>query len=76
MSTGLLGLIMGALLGAWVLVVGVCRFKRETDPLLKWYAELLTKTAPAHPGGSDGEPAWAKVPPVASKAEGAPPRGG
>ncbi len=76
MSAGLLGLITGALLGAWVLVVGVCRFKREHDPALNWYAELLTKSAPAPHGGSNGEPGCGRVPPEVSMAEFAPPRGG
>lgn len=43
MSAEWLGLIGGALFGAWVLVVGVCRVKRENDQMLRFYAELLEK---------------------------------
>jgi hypothetical protein len=54
MSAGVIGLIAGALFGAWLLVVGVCRVKRENDQMLSYYAELLEKAAEALRTGSTG----------------------
>lgn len=75
MSTELVGLVAGALLGAWVLVVGVCRVKRANDQWLNYYAEHHRNTAHASPSRSAGEQASASVPPKASSTAAAPPLG-